>query len=61
MLYEHMMYMACQMVDSHVETTRIYWRTKYFNCTHEEARDPRPFEQVLEEREAREDNHNIYV
>jgi hypothetical protein len=39
-----------QMVDSSLESTRVFWRQKYFNATEAEARDPRPFAQVLAER-----------
>ena len=39
-----------QMVDSSLETTRVFWRQKYFNATEAEAFDPRPFAVVLEGR-----------
>lgn len=37
-------------VDSEIETTRVYWRKKFCNASEAEARDPRPFEEVLSER-----------
>ncbi len=37
-------------VDSELETTRVYWRKKFFNASDAEARDPRPFEEVLSKR-----------
>jgi hypothetical protein len=40
-----------QHVDSVLPTTRIFWRTKFFNATPEEANDPRPWAEVLAERE----------
>lgn len=46
----HLDYMIWQMVDSQLETTRIFWRQKYFEATDEEARDPRPFVDILKER-----------
>ena len=39
-----------QMVDSTVPTTREFWRRTYFDATDDEARDPRPFAEVLESR-----------
>lgn len=48
----HLDRMACQLVDSTVETTRVFWRTKFFNATSAEAADPRPFAVVLAERAA---------
>ena len=47
---DHLTRMATQLVDSKLETTRIYWRTTYFGATPEEAADPRPFAVVLGER-----------
>lgn len=37
-------------IDSRLESTRVYWRKKFFNATDAEARDPRPFAEVLAER-----------
>ena len=39
-----------QLVDSQLETTRVFWRKKYFNATDAESLDPRPFADVLAER-----------
>jgi hypothetical protein len=36
-------------MDSEIESTRIFWRKKYFNVTDEQARDPRPFAEVLDD------------
>lgn len=44
---------ASQLVDSALESTRIFWRKKYFNASDAEARDPRPFHIVLSERGTR--------
>lgn len=41
-----------QMVDSIIPTTRDFWRRTYFDATDDEARDPRPFAEVLESRSA---------
>ena len=41
-----------QMPDSPLETTRVFWRKKYFNATDKEAYDPRPWAEVLSERAA---------
>jgi hypothetical protein len=38
------------MVDSSVPETRMFWRRKWFNATEQEAADPRPFAEVLDER-----------
>lgn len=51
MLQEHKNYMMYQMVDSKLASTRVFWRKKFFDMTDEEANDPRPFIQVLEEKE----------
>lgn len=40
-----------QLVDSALPSTREFWRRKYFNATDQEASDPRPFIEVLKERE----------
>jgi hypothetical protein len=40
-----------QMPDSSLETTRVFWRKKYWNATDKEAYDPRPWKEVLSERE----------
>ena len=40
-----------QLVDSALPSTREFWRRKYFNATDQEATDPRPFIEVLKERE----------
>lgn len=52
MIPGHLIRTAVQMVDSTLETTRIYWRETYFAATPEEARDPRPFAEVVAERGA---------
>lgn len=36
-------------VDSSLESTRIFWRERY-GATPEQARDPRPFAEVLAEK-----------
>jgi hypothetical protein len=46
--------MAGQLVDSDLATTREFWRAKYFGASAEEARDERPFSEVLAERPAQE-------
>lgn len=38
------------MTDSSLETTRVFWRTKYFDASTEEAHDPRPWAEVWAER-----------
>jgi hypothetical protein len=43
----HIAIMAVQLVDSQVETTRAFWRRRYFGATDSEAADPRPFKDVL--------------
>lgn len=40
-----------QLPDSALLETRVFWRTKFFNATEAEANDPRPFAEVLKERE----------
>lgn len=45
-------FMALQLVDSQLATTREFWRSKYWNATAEEASDPRPFREVLAARNA---------
>lgn len=42
--------MANQLVDSTLESTRLFWRAK-MGATDQEARDPRPFCDVLAERQ----------
>jgi hypothetical protein len=37
-------------VDSRLETTRVFWRTKCFGATPDEAADPRPWAEVMEQR-----------
>lgn len=37
-------------VDSALETTRIFWRTKFFGATPEEASDTRPWVEIEEQR-----------
>lgn len=39
--------MLLQMLDSEVETTRIFWRQKYLGFTDEQARDPRSWVEVV--------------
>lgn len=39
-----------QMVDSTVPTTREFWRKTYCNASDDEARDPRPFADVIASR-----------
>ena len=46
----HLDRMARQLVDSSVASTRLFWRTKFFTATPQEAADPRPFAEVLSER-----------
>lgn len=41
-----------QLVDSAIPSTREFWRHKYFNATDQEAKDPRPFVEVLKERDS---------
>ena len=41
--------MLWQMLDSEVETTRIYWRMTYLGFTDEQARDSRPWAEVAKE------------
>lgn len=50
--------MKNQLVDSELESTRVFWRKKYFDATDEEAADPRPFIEVLGEREKNGGNHD---
>ena len=45
----HAYVMAHQMIDSTLETTRVFWRKKFFGATDEQAKDPRPFAEVLAE------------
>lgn len=40
-----------QLVDSALPSTREFWRRKYFNATDQEVADPRPFNEVLKERD----------
>lgn len=49
-LQGHFNRMTSQLVDSEIETTRVYWRKTYFGATDEEASDPRPFEEVMKAR-----------
>ncbi|WP_156459686.1 hypothetical protein [Brevundimonas sp. Root1279] len=51
LLESHVGLMANQLVDSSLETTRLYWRKKS-GATPLEAADPRPFAVVLAERAA---------
>jgi hypothetical protein len=37
-------------VDSRLETTRVFWRTNCFGATPDEAVDPRPWADVMEQR-----------
>ena len=46
----HFSIMANQLVDSTIDTTRVYWRKRYYNATDAEANDPRKWEVVLGER-----------
>jgi hypothetical protein len=48
--------MATGMVDSVLESTRVYWRKKYFEATDDDARDPRPWIDVAADRERRQRN-----
>ena len=41
--------MLAQMVDSAVETTRVYWRMTYLGFDEAMARDPRPAREVISE------------
>gem|GEM_PF-6578543 len=52
LMNRHLDRMARQLVDSPVQTTRVFWRTKFFNATSAEAADPRPFAVVFAERAA---------
>lgn len=47
----HAARMSGQLVDSTLETTRVYWRERA-GATPAEARDPRPFAVVVAERTA---------
>lgn len=42
---------ASQLIDSDLETTRVFWRKKYFGATEAEASDPRPWAGVVAGRE----------
>lgn len=42
-----------QLVDSDLESTRIFWRQEYLNFSDAEARDPRNAREILEARDAR--------
>lgn len=53
---QHAEHMCKHLVDSTVLTTRIYWRVTYYGATDAEARDPRPWSDVLAERAAGKDN-----
>ena len=46
-----MIVMERQLVDSTLESTRVFWRKEFFGATEEEARDPRPFAEVLRDRQ----------
>ena len=46
-------FMALQLVDSSLLTTREFWRKKFFGATDDEARDPRPFREVVAARQSR--------
>lgn len=46
----HFQFMAMQLIDSPLATTREFWRKKYFGACDQEACDPRPFAEVLAER-----------
>jgi len=39
-----------QMPDSSLESTRVFWRKKYWDATDKEAYDPRPWIEVLADR-----------
>lgn len=49
MLYFAMKLHCVSHVDSTIKETRIYWREK-IGATPSEARDPRPFSEVVAER-----------
>jgi hypothetical protein len=49
-IIRHALRMTGQMLDSSLETTRVYWRQTFFNATEAEAHDPRPFAEILAER-----------
>ena len=49
----HAELMCGSMIDSRLATTRVFWRKKYYDATDEEANDPRPFSDVLADRETK--------
>jgi len=49
-IIRHALRMTDQMLDSSLETPRVYWRQKFFGATEAEAHDPRPFAEVVAER-----------
>lgn len=51
-------FMALQLVDSSLLTTREFWRKKFFGATDDEARDSRPFREVLAARQSRGGDDN---
>ena len=51
-MHSHLDRIAVQLVDSALASTREFWRARYFAATPEDAADPRPFADVLADREA---------
>jgi hypothetical protein len=45
----HFMFMLSQMVESSLETTRIFWRKKYFDASDDLASYPRPWAELCPE------------
>jgi hypothetical protein len=50
MLEYAFMLQLLQLVDSSLESTRRFWRAKFFHATEAEQIDPRPLSEVLAER-----------
>lgn len=42
--------MVWQLVDSELESTRIYWRETFLGFSYEQARDPRPAQEIIHNR-----------
>ena len=48
MIAQHGTLMRMGLADSSIASTRVWWR-KRFGCTDEQANDPRPLVEVLEQ------------
>lgn len=47
LIERHFIRMHNQLVDSELESTRVFWRMKYGGASEAQALDPRPFSEVV--------------